>query len=68
VYEKLFFVHKVCPVHELGNETAQFTEWAVSQIGRNIYTTEKYYSESSFVCVASHALAGSTHCHTSVKL
>ena len=28
----------VCLVHELGIDTAQFTKWAVSQIGRNIRT------------------------------
>jgi len=26
------------PFHELGNETAQFMKWAISQIGHNIYT------------------------------
>jgi len=27
--------------HELGNQTAQFTKWSVSQIGRNIYTVSQ---------------------------
>ena len=28
-----------CPFHELGNSAAQFMNWTISQIGRNIYTT-----------------------------
>ena len=26
-----------CPFHELGNSAAQFMNWTISQIGRNIY-------------------------------
>ena len=26
-----------CPFHELGNSAAQFINWTISQIGRNIY-------------------------------
>jgi len=37
VNEKLFCIQSL-PSSKLGNDTAQFMKWAVSQIWRNIYT------------------------------
>ena len=73
MYEKINFVHNICPIremgrfsdahftklatilassrngqtqcpfHELGNTLAYFVKWAISQIGRNIYTADNIY-------------------------
>ena len=32
-----------CPFHELGNSAAQFINWTISQIGRNIYIFRMEY-------------------------
>ena len=43
-----------CPFHELGNSAAQFMNWTISQIGRNIHnaweSTDLYPLRSRVVC------------------
>ena len=41
-----------CPFHKLGNSAAQFMNWTVSQIGRNIYVHKQNMTEllSTFLC------------------
>ena len=54
-----------CPFHELGNSAAQFMNWTISQIGRNIYKRkelDRYMAEwfRQWICVCNDFVASSS--------